>query len=138
MLQIIIITFLYPRYYISPGVKTKKKTKTRLEWLRVDFIFSREGLAAENGVISLNEHADSLGKVTTVKRVARVFRDLIIIVINYAEITVTFNILQHWLSFFLFMFKMFQVCHNFPQIKQTPVRMLAALIDHTYGAHNCG
>jgi len=96
LLQIIIITFLYPRYYISPGVKTKK-TKTRLEWLRVDFIFSREGLAAENGVISLNEHADSLGKVTTVKRVARVFRDLIIIIIiiNYAEITVTFNILQH-------------------------------------------
>ena len=30
----------------------------------------------ENGVISLNEHADSLGKVATVKRVARVFCDL--------------------------------------------------------------
>ena len=30
----------------------------------------------ENGAISLNEHADSLEKVTTVKRVARVFRDL--------------------------------------------------------------
>ena len=30
----------------------------------------------ENGVISLNEHADSLDKLTTVKRVARVFRDL--------------------------------------------------------------
>jgi len=29
----------------------------------------------ENGVISLNDHADSLEKVTTVKRVARVFRD---------------------------------------------------------------
>ena len=47
-----------------------------MEWLRVDFIFSREGLAEENGVISLNEHADSLEKVTTVKRDARVFRDL--------------------------------------------------------------
>jgi len=41
--------------------------------LRVDFIFSREGLTEENGVTSLNEHADSLEKVTTtVKRVARV------------------------------------------------------------------
>jgi len=30
----------------------------------------------ENGVISLYEHADSLEKVTTVKRNARVFRDL--------------------------------------------------------------
>jgi len=30
----------------------------------------------ENGVIWLNMHADSLEKVTTVKRVARVFRDL--------------------------------------------------------------
>jgi len=30
----------------------------------------------ENGVISLNEHADSLDKLTKVKRVARVFRDL--------------------------------------------------------------
>ena len=29
-----------------------KKTKTKLEWLRVDFIFSREGLTQENGVIS--------------------------------------------------------------------------------------
>jgi len=86
--------FFVPQVLYIPRVKTKK-TKTRLEWLRVDFIFSREGLAAENGVISLNEHADSLGKVTTVKRVARVFRDLIIIIINYAEITVTFNILQH-------------------------------------------
>jgi len=32
---------------------TNQKTKTRLEWLRVDFIFSREGLTEENGVISL-------------------------------------------------------------------------------------
>ena len=56
------------------GLKTKK-TKTGLEWLRADFIFSREGRMEENGVISLNEHADSLEKVTTVKRVARVFRD---------------------------------------------------------------
>jgi len=56
------------------GLKTKK-TKTGLEWLRADFIFSREGLTEANGVISLNEHADSLEKVTTVKRVARVFRD---------------------------------------------------------------
>jgi len=45
-------------------------------WLRADFIFSRRGLTEENGVISLNEHADSLEKVTTAKRVARVFRDL--------------------------------------------------------------
>jgi len=30
----------------------------------------------KNGVISLNEHARSLEKVTTVKRVAQVFRDL--------------------------------------------------------------
>ena len=30
----------------------------------------------ENGVISLNEHDDSLEKVTTVKKVAGVFRDL--------------------------------------------------------------
>ena len=43
---------------------------------RFHHIFSREGLTEENGVISLNEHADSLEKVTTVKRVARVFRDL--------------------------------------------------------------
>ena len=43
---------------------------------RFHHIFSREGLVEENGVISLNEHADSLEKVTTVKRVARVFRDL--------------------------------------------------------------
>jgi len=56
------------------GLKTKK-TKTGLEWLRADLIFSREGRMEENGVISLNEHADSLEKVTTVKRVARVFRD---------------------------------------------------------------
>jgi len=44
--------------------------------IHVDFIFSQEGLVEENGVISLNVHTDSLGKVTTVKRVARVFRDL--------------------------------------------------------------
>ena len=36
----------------------------------------QEGLTEENRVISLNEHADSLKKVTTVKLVARVFRDL--------------------------------------------------------------
>jgi len=41
-----------------------------LEWLRVDFIFSQECLTEEKGVISLYEHADSLEKVTTVKRVA--------------------------------------------------------------------
>jgi len=53
-----------------------KKAKTRLKWLCVDLILSRESLTEENGVISLNEHVDSLEKVTTVKRVARVFRDL--------------------------------------------------------------
>jgi len=37
---------------------------------------SREGLREENGVIALNENADSPEKVTTVKRVARVFRDI--------------------------------------------------------------
>ena len=42
----------------------------------MDFIFSREGLTEENGVMSLNEHDDSLENVTTVKQVARVFRDL--------------------------------------------------------------
>ena len=46
-----------------------------MAWLRVDFIFSRDGVMEENGVIALNEHADSLEKVTTVKRVAGVFRD---------------------------------------------------------------
>jgi len=46
--------------------------ETRLEWLRVDFIFSREGVMEEIGVILLNKHADSMEKVTTVKRVARV------------------------------------------------------------------
>ena len=40
------------------------------------FIFSREGLAEESGVVSLYEHANSLEKLTTVKRVARVLRDL--------------------------------------------------------------
>jgi len=45
--------------------------ETRLEWLRVDFIFSR-GVMEEIGVISLNNHADSMEKVTTVKLVARV------------------------------------------------------------------
>jgi len=50
--------------------------ETRLVWLRVDFIFSREGVMEEIGVISLTEHTDSLEKVTNVKRVARVFRDL--------------------------------------------------------------
>jgi len=47
-----------------------------LEWLRVDFIFSREGLTEENGVISLNEHDDLLKKVMTV---------IIIIIIIYAH-----------------------------------------------------
>ena len=45
--------------------------ETRLEWLRVDFIFSR-GVMEEIGVLWLNKHADSMEKVTTVKRVARV------------------------------------------------------------------
>jgi len=45
-----------------------KTKKTRLEWLRVGFIFSWEGLAEENGVISLNELADSLEKVTSIPR----------------------------------------------------------------------
>jgi len=45
--------------------------ETTLELLRVDFIFSR-GVMEEIGVISLNKHADSMEKVTTVKRVARV------------------------------------------------------------------
>ena len=61
------LNFLPHVVYRSPGLKTKK-TETRLEWLRVNFIFSREGLTEENGVISLNELADSLEKVTTVKR----------------------------------------------------------------------
>jgi len=43
-----------------------------LEWPRVDFIFSREGLMEQNGVISLYEHADSLTKVTTVRVLPRV------------------------------------------------------------------
>ena len=34
------------------------------------------GLTEENGVISLNEHADSMDKLTTVKLIARVFSDL--------------------------------------------------------------
>jgi len=48
----------------------------------------------KNGVISLNEHARSLEKVTTVKRVAQVFRDLtaqLIIII----ITIIFLAHQH-------------------------------------------
>ena len=54
-----------------------------MEWLCVDFFFSREDLAEEeNGAVLLNKHADTLEKVTTVKRVARVFRELIIIIIN--------------------------------------------------------
>jgi len=52
-----------------------------VEWLCVDFFFSREDLVEEeNGAVLLNKHADTLEKVTTVKRVARVFRDLIIII----------------------------------------------------------
>ena len=39
--------------------------ETRLVWLRVDFIFSRS-VMEEIGVISLNKHADSMEKVTTV------------------------------------------------------------------------
>ena len=29
-------------------IRYREKTKTKLEWLRVDFIFSREGLTQEN------------------------------------------------------------------------------------------
>jgi len=54
--------YYLPQVVKTPVVKNQKKTKTRLEWLRVDFIFSRGGLTEENGVISLNEHADSLEK----------------------------------------------------------------------------
>jgi len=59
---IIIIVIFYARQYRSQWLKIK----TRLEWLHVDFICSREGLTEKNGVISLNEYADSLGKVLTV------------------------------------------------------------------------
>jgi len=59
---IIIIVIFYARQYRSQWLKIK----TRLEWLHVDFICSREGLTEKNGVISLNEYADSLGKVMTV------------------------------------------------------------------------
>jgi len=68
---------------INPRGKKLITTKTRLEWLRVDFIFSREGLTEENGIISLNEYADSLEKVTTVKQVAQAFRDLIILLLLF-------------------------------------------------------
>ena len=53
----------------------------------------------ENRVISLNEHTDLLEKVTTVKRVARVFRDLtaklrdIIIIITLPSVA---NDLKGW------------------------------------------
>ena len=53
--------------------------KSRLKWLRVDFILGRECIMKENGVISLNEHADSPEKVTTVKRVARVLLLLLLL-----------------------------------------------------------
>ena len=50
--SIVLNFFLFlPQVVQIPEVKNWKKTKVRLEWLRVNFIFSREGLAAENGVI---------------------------------------------------------------------------------------
>jgi len=50
-----------------------KITKTRLEWLHS--VFSRKGLVEESYIADTYEHADSVEKVTAVKRVARVFRD---------------------------------------------------------------
>jgi len=57
-----------------PGVK---KIKTRLEWLCVDPVFDRKSLMEQDPAISVwaYKQADSLEKVTTVKRVARVFRN---------------------------------------------------------------
>ena len=75
VIQICLLLLFFTPGSMNPWV-TNTKTKTRLERLRVDFIFSREGLMEENRVTSLNEHADSLEKVTTVKRVARPFGDL--------------------------------------------------------------
>ena len=50
-----------------------KITKTRLEWLHS--VFSRKGLVEESYIADTYEHADSVEKVTAVKRVARVSRD---------------------------------------------------------------
>jgi len=48
--RFIAIIFYTPGSIDPRGYKLKK-TKTRLEWLRVDFTFSLEGLTEENGVI---------------------------------------------------------------------------------------
>ena len=48
--RLIAIIFYTPGSIDARGYKLKK-TKTRLEWLRVDFTFSLEGLTEENGVI---------------------------------------------------------------------------------------